>query len=272
MTTDTRAGGPVTDPALGICIRIPKSGSASLSACLQSAYAGRRVYYLPNTLDHDGRVSLVQRVRFRRTQMRNLFRHHGTVSLGRALEIIGRECRDGDLIDGGHIDLPSVSRAFVRPPKAISLLRRPEDRIVSEYRYARLSYEQRDPLRRRYMAIRPRVAGRYSFDGYVSFLYENRGIYGDIAAQYLGWDGTGDPRAYIGSIALCIGTLEEADRFAAALSGLLGKTAVLRRLNATSGDEGICVSNETRRLIEAAYARDIALYEAVREAGCIAAR
>jgi hypothetical protein len=40
----------VSEDALIHCVRVPKSGSKSLLLMLGEAFAGRRVFYLPDTL------------------------------------------------------------------------------------------------------------------------------------------------------------------------------------------------------------------------------
>ena len=47
---------------LFLCLRIPKSGSQSLTRGLEAAFAGRHIFYVPNTLDPDSRVSRLSRV------------------------------------------------------------------------------------------------------------------------------------------------------------------------------------------------------------------
>ena len=81
-----------------LSVQIPKCASTSITRMLDHAFARRRVFYLPHTLDLDGAVSRTQTLRFRRTQARNLFSRYGTFSLKRACETISRTARPGDLI------------------------------------------------------------------------------------------------------------------------------------------------------------------------------
>ena len=50
-------------------IRIPKCGSTSLCNSLKSAFAGRRIFHLPHTLDLEGDLSPLQSLRFRCLQV-----------------------------------------------------------------------------------------------------------------------------------------------------------------------------------------------------------
>lgn len=67
-----------------LCVRIPKSGSTNLDAAVRLALPGRRSFYLPNTVDLDGRVSSFQRFRLHRGQMRNLLAHYRSPRLAGA--------------------------------------------------------------------------------------------------------------------------------------------------------------------------------------------
>ncbi len=88
---------------LFVCVRVPKSGSSSLSRLLASVFAGRRTFLLPNTLNLDGRLSGFQRLRFRRTRLRNTRKLDGTFDTEKAYALINAESKPGDLIDGGHL-------------------------------------------------------------------------------------------------------------------------------------------------------------------------
>ena len=46
------------EDGLFLCLRIPKSGSQSLTRGLKAAFMGRHIFYVPNTLDPDSRVSV----------------------------------------------------------------------------------------------------------------------------------------------------------------------------------------------------------------------
>ena len=92
-----------------VCVRVPKCGSTSLSNSLKSALAGRGIFHLPHTLKIEGDLSRLHELRFRRSQIRNVF--------ARFL--------------GGDIDFPSVHRNTGRDVKMIVMLRHPAEPIAA---------------------------------------------------------------------------------------------------------------------------------------------
>src|SRR5436309_2180296 len=129
--------------SLFLCVRVPKSGSQSLMRGLEAAFAGRRIFYVPNTLDPDSRVSRVQRLRFLRARFQNLSRHYGSVTMRAAWKRIEREASSGDLLMGGHVDFRTAASHLSRPLKLITLLRQPIARALSEYEYMRRGYARK---------------------------------------------------------------------------------------------------------------------------------
>ncbi len=120
-----------------LCVRIPKSGSSSLGEIVASAFAGSRTFVLPNTLDLDGRISMLQRMRARRSRLQTLLRHYPALTLDQAFASIRANAKDGDLIHGGHIDFPSARRELGAAVKIVTMLRDPYRRAISEYNYSR---------------------------------------------------------------------------------------------------------------------------------------
>jgi hypothetical protein len=245
-----------------VCIRIPKCGSTSLTSSLQSAFEPRRIFYLPHTLDIEGDISLLQRFRFHRSQMRNLLTHYRTTNLQSAYRTIASWARDGDLISGGHIDFPSVRDNLGRPVKMITLFRNPAARCRSEYNYLRDTYLMRPSLSRLDAGIRQKIAARFSFDGYLDFLVEHANAYGDLAARYVGWDGVAPLDAFFAQHVFHSGVLEEPGAFVQGLSRKLGLPLPLHfphdnksRIDAARGDWS------ERAKIERLYPRDFQLYE-----------
>ena len=119
-----------TSDSVYLCVRIPKSGSVSMASAVTSAFFGRRIFYLPNTLELDGRLSRFQHFRYVRARRRNLIAAYGLHRLDDAFAAIRSTIGGGDLISGGHIDFPSVSRALHRPVKIITMMRNPYRRSV----------------------------------------------------------------------------------------------------------------------------------------------
>src|SRR5215469_5904733 len=138
----------MVENSLFLCVRIPKSGSQSLVRGLTGSFAGQRIFYVPNSLDPDSRVSRMQRLRFLRARFQNLSRHYGTISMHAVWTRIDRDARPGDLLMGGHIDFRTASTNIRRPLKIITLLREPIARAHSEYDYMRRGYARKPRLNR----------------------------------------------------------------------------------------------------------------------------
>lgn len=246
--------------AVFLCVRMPKSGSVSLAGGLEHTFAGRRIFYLPNTLDPDSRVSPLQRLRFRRARFHNLFRHYRSFSMARVCAHIGREAAPGDLVTGGHIDFRTASRCLARPLAIITLLREPGARARSEYDYMRLSYLRKSRLSRFDASVLHKAAGRYDFDSYLDYLFEHRGVYGDIACQYLGWEGQEGVAIFFSRNVFHCGVLERSVEFAAGLAQKLGRPFSMPHENRLDAPRAEITRSQWSKL-EQIYPRDLQLYE-----------
>jgi hypothetical protein len=269
VTTDrSRASAAVKDVLSGfvcVCVRVPKSGSASLTAMLKDGFAGRRIFPLPDTLDLDAHFSLLQRYRGARSRLQNLLCHHRTLSLASACRKIARKAADGDLIDGGHIDFPSAVSAIPRPLKMITVLRDPAARALSDYNYSRQGYFKKPWFNRFDAGILPKAAARYSFEGYLDFLAEHRALYGNLASRYVGWNGSDDLALFFRRNVFHAGTLEQHDAFAEGLSEKLRRKLDFPHENRTRTAAALKIAAGARARIERLYARDFVLYEWVRD-------
>ena len=246
---------------LCLCVRVPKSGSNSLSRLLASAFVGRQIFLLPNTLDLDGRVSGFQKLRFWRTRLRNLNKLYGTFDTDKAFEVINTESRAGDLIDGGHVDFRSVNGKVKHPLKIISILRNPYARARSEYNYARQGFRNKGVFGRVDASLLPKIATRNSFLGYLDFLYAHREVYGDIAASYLGWTRDEPLSVFRDRAIFHCGVLEKAGQFTDGLALKLGKRIEFPHVYRTTDIDVKAIGAKERARIEAIYPRDFELYE-----------
>lgn len=245
--------------SLFLCIRVPKSGSQSLMRGLAASFARQRVFYVPNTLDPDSRVSRMQRLRFLRARFQNLSRHYGTVSMRALWARIDRDALAGDLLMGGHVDFRTVSANIPRPLKIITLLREPIARARSEYDYMRRGYARKPLLSRFDASILHKRAGRLDFDSFLDFLFAHRAIYGDIASQYLGWTGTDNLAGFFANHVFHCGVLERSEDFARLLSLKLCRPFALPVENRAASERPEITARQ-RSLLEQIYARDIAMY------------
>jgi hypothetical protein len=241
-------------------VRIPKCGSTSLTNSLKAAFAGRNIFHLPHTVDFEGEFSCFQRLRFRRSQARSLRGHYQTTDIVEACRHIGRRAADGDLISGGHIDFPSIRTHISRPVKMITLLRDPLARCRSEYNYCRQAYRNKAPISRIDMTIKHRIAGRFSFPGYLDFLLEHAEIYGNLAARYIGWNGRQPLEDYFARHVFHAGVLEDSLGFALGLARKMGMPVRFPHENKTTLRIA-SVGAAERAKIERLYPLDLELYE-----------
>lgn len=245
-----------------LCVRIPKSGSQSLVRGLTDAFARQQIFYVPNTLDPDSRVSRLQRLRFLRARFQNLSRNYGMVSMRAVWARIDRDARPGDLLMGGHADFRTVLANVHLPLKIITLLREPIARASSEYDYMRRGYAQKPWLNRFDASVLHKRAGRLDFDSYLDFLFAHREIYGDIASQYLGWNGADDLATFFARHVFHCGVLERNEEFARGLADKLRRPFALPVENRTVGERPDITARQ-RSLLEQIYARDMKLYNFV---------
>lgn len=246
-------------------VRIPKSGSASLIQLLREAFAGQQVFYLPDTLDPASRITSFQNWRFRKSQIRNLLKHYGTMGLKGAFAQINARANNGDLIAGGHVDFPTVQKNLEKDAKIITILRHPAERCRSEYDYSRRNYFKKNVLTRFDSKLLKKIAGKYSFTGYLDFLLEHADAYGDIACAYLGWDKKVSLADFYANNIFHSGVLEENRNFARGLSEKLGKKLSFPHRNRTAREEKSKIDSEARRKLERLYAKDFELYAWLRK-------
>ena len=247
------------DQALLACIRVPKSGSKSLSRIVAEAFPDRAAHYLPDTLRREALISRWQAFRMWRSQAQNLSRRWGVMSLDAALSKIDAAAAPGDLLIGGHFDQPTVRAGLSKPVRSIVLLRDPADRARSDYNYARQGFLKKKPWQRFDAHLTAQAAGRYGFEGFLDYQLEHPAVFGDLACAYVGW-APGQEIETILPTVFCWGVLEQADAFAARMSDLSGRPLTFGQSNATRQVEVLDISTAERGKIERLYARDLELY------------
>lgn len=253
----------MTDDALIHCVRVPKSGSKSLLLMLGEAFAGRRIFYLPDTLRPETALSAWQRMRLWRSQRQNLMQKLGTVSLEDAFAKIEAKGRPGDLIAGGHSDQGLVRARLSRPVRCVTLLRDPARRALSDYNYARAGYLKKKPWQRFDAHLLARVAATRDFAGFLDFQLDHAEVFADPAAAFLGWRRDQPLGAWRAGNLWDWATLETAEKLSARIAQRLDRPAIFGRHNRTEAGRSEITAEEQRR-IERLCARDYELFERCR--------
>jgi hypothetical protein len=127
----------------------------------------------------------------------------------------------------------------------------------------RQSYARKVWFSRFDASVLHRRAGRYEFDSYLDFLFDHRGIYGNIVCQYTGWYGAEDLAGFFGRNVFHCGVLDRSSDFSRGLSEKLGRPFVLPTENRTAGERP-AITMRQRSILEQIYSRDLTLYEWVR--------
>jgi hypothetical protein len=243
-------------------IRIPKSGSASLLAYTDAAFPQSNYFRIPNTLNPDASISTFQKFRYARHVVQANLRHfRAPISLHAALGRVEKLARPFDVITGGHLDFPTLSRRLSLPVKMIALVRDPATRALSDYNYARAGHARKRWFQRFDAAVAAKAAYKYSFLGYLDFLLDNKETFGDIASRYLGVEAATHIPDHLAAHAFHIGRLEELENFVAGLREKTGTRADFPHINKTTQKTATVIGFVERRKIHDLYAKDYELYE-----------
>ncbi|WGM37418.1 sulfotransferase domain-containing protein [Caulobacter sp. NIBR1757] len=253
----------MSEDALIHCVRVPKSGSKSLLLMLGEAFAGRRVFYLPDTLRPEAALSRWQAFRLWRSQRQNLMQKLGTASLSAAFARIEAEARPGDLIAGGHSDHGLVRRRLSRPVRFVTLLRDPAARALSDYHYARAGYLKKKPWQRFDAHRLARVAAERDFAGFLDFQLDHAEVFSDPAAAFLGWRQDQPLEPWLADNLWDWATLETAENLAKRIAERLDRPTLFGRHNSTEAGR-LEITADERRRIDRLCARDQTLYERCR--------
>lgn len=240
------------------CVRIPKSGSTSLSRMLTPIFERR--FYLPDTLRREASLSAWQAFRLWRSQTQNLSKRLKVTSLDAAFARIDAEAQGGELIIGGHSDQTTVREGLARPVRFVTLLRDPAARARSDYNYARAGHLKKKPWQRFDAHILAKLAARYDFAGFLDYQLDHPEAFADIACAFVGWRPGEDLETYLATDLWDWGLLEKPEPFTARLAARTGQAASLAQHNLTGRPEKLDITADERRRIERLYARDYELY------------
>jgi len=249
-------------PAVYVLVRIPKTGSSSLTAVVRDCLPEARHFPMPYSPHPSDARPRGERLRATRSRVRTLIGGYGALTFAQAWRYIDIHAGDGDLISGhvryGDPVLPRFRLNY------ITLLRNPLAHALSIYNYSRLGYQKRNALRRTYVGGHLKAAGTYSFSGYLSYLDERtHGGANPMWAFAIGDRAVSDPLAFLETNYFHFGVVEHFDLFTAELGRKLRKQVRPRKLNVTPHREADALTTADKPLFERLFGRDIALYQAV---------
>lgn len=245
-------------------MRIPKSGSISLTLMMKQAFEDRRFFELPTSLVGDMGDSPMQRLRACRSQSRHLLRRYRTLSMAKAIRTIEQLASDGDVIGGGHIDHTTFCR-FTCPVRYVVLFREPIARFVSEYNYSRAGYFKKKPWLRFDAALKAKLASQYSLEDYAQALSDRSEMFANIAAQYMGIQSVADIVPRFERNIFQAGAIEELAPFRKGLSAKTGHVFPAIHTHHTAMKTETEVSPAARRQLERLFALDFEIYEHARK-------
>lgn len=244
-----------------VVIRVPKSGSHSLSRMMRTALPNARFHSLPNPSKPDAGVSLIEKMRVVRARARRRWRNYGVLTDDKAWAEIAKDVRSGDVIVG-HIGIADVHLSgFELDP--ITLIRDPVQRLFSEYFYSKRGYGKRSLFRKIYNRGRLRAAGTLDFSDYLMFLHERGDLYANRATRFITGSPTcADPGGYLMENYFHFGTLEHIDTFAETLSEKLRSPVPMQQLNRSENREEIVLSRQDKSRLDDLCGEDIRLHGA----------
>jgi len=250
------------DDYLYIAIRVPKCGSTSLQQVLENALPTARCFDMVGQIYGDPEVSTRERFRAFVKVNRRLLKDYHCFGAKASWAKIDRLACSGDMV-AGHF---SISEVVIHrhATRFVTVLRNPITRLLSDYNYNRNGYNKRNILQQSILNGRIAAAGRYNFEGYLSFLLDHQQSYGRYMSHYvLGDQPVADKLAFMQNHYFAFGTLEKIDRFCTDFEQKSGAQTASVAKNVTPNKAKLSLSQRELALAERLCEEDLALYEIV---------
>lgn len=248
-----------------VLIRVPKCGSSSLRKMFSKALPNSSSYYISNAnheLLNESNPSIIEGLRVKKNHFKSLWKRHRVLSSKSLWKKTNQNLKDDDIIHG-HLTFDSLKLKNTEG-KIISIIRNPYDRLLSDYNYSRNSYFKKNYLSKN---IRNKLyfAGNYSFEGYISYLQEQKPISGRIISRFIiGKGKINNPIEFIKQNYFSIGLLEKMDLF---IDDFYMKTGLIlpkRNENVTLNREIKEISQSQKNAISKFCDEDIFLYNQIK--------
>jgi hypothetical protein len=243
------------------CIRIPKSGSTSLSKMLNQVELRR--LYLGSRQTIDSEYSMFQYVRYIRAAAKNNFVKYRNFSIKSVDNFLKENAKNGDILVGGHFTNNYVKENINQNIKIITIIRNQIKRIISDYVYSRKGYINKPFYLRWDAGVISRKSGMLDFDAFLDFMLENKAHYGNISSRFIGWTSNDDFSEFVKQNVLCWGRLENIDKFEKSCSEIFEKSIVLEKTNVSGSSTVIVPTKRQINLIEQINDLDMNLYESM---------
>lgn len=258
MTADAQNG------AILILVRIPKSGSTSVSLMVRKPFPVERTLAMGPSINPDADLSPLQDFRIGLKKLKKRIKKYHAITVPQMMGAIQAREEDLDLITG-HIHYGFV-KLKTKEPRHITVMRDPFTRARSDYFYARERMGKKGG-HSWYQSQRLKIAATGDFESYLSFLHEHKSSYGNSASRFI--IGESDYETAFDCLEKGFyhyGLLEDLPGF---IKGLAEKTGLqdfelVHARKSSRPDEESPTTKAERRLIEHLYDADLECYERAR--------
>lgn len=250
-----------------VVIRVPKCGSTSLSKMMTSAMPQSKIFNISSAdldlmKEENEYISAFEQVRILKNKTLSNWKNHNCLSFDAVWNKTNKIIKNNDIVLG-HFTVDAIQLQAVGK-RLVTVIRDPFERILSDYNYARLSYDKKPSVSKKYRT-KAYVAGNYSLEGYIDYLRESRPVYKRFMSRFiLGKNNIDDPVSFLEENYFSYGVLERMDLFVGDFHKKSGVELIQQKANVTNSKAIDDLSNSARKLIADFCEEDIHLYQCIR--------
>ena len=252
-----------------VVIRVPKCGSTSVARMITSSMPNSRVFDISSAdlnlaKEENENIPSLERLRLYKNKVKSNWRSHKRLTFDAVWNKTNQSIKDNDIILG-HLTIDAIKLEGINK-RLVTVFRDPIDRILSDYNYSRTSYNKKGGASKAYRT-KIYAAGNYSLEGYVSYLKENRPVYGRYISRFvLGPNKVDDPVKFLEQNYFSYGVLERMDLFVDDFHKKTGLSLIQQNANKTISRAVTEIPDSARKSITEFCEEDIHLYQSVRKA------